>query len=140
MINRRNFVFAWLGYFAVLAAALYGMTEARRWAMAELDTPEARARQREWQEEVARQIADPKSPVKRRAVKADEPPMLKLLRDHFGAACVTNLIAVTIFYWFFTFIIRGVLRAKQLHDRPSDSERAVQMIADDPQSGKGATP
>jgi len=129
MTTRRHHVFAWLGYFAALAVALYGMTEARRWALAELDTPEARARQREWQEAVAKQIADPNSPVKRRPVKSTEPPMLRLLRDHFGAACATNLIAVTIFYWFLTFIIRGTLRAKQLRDRPSDAERVVQMIA-----------
>lgn len=129
MTTRRNHVFAWLGYFAALALALYGMTEARRWAMAELDTPEARARQREWQETVAKQIEDPKYPVKRRPVKSAEPPMLRLLRDHFAAACAVNLLAVTIFYWFFTFIIRGMLRAKQLHARPSDSERVVQMIA-----------
>jgi len=129
MTTRRNHAFAWLGYFAALAAALYGMTEARRWAMAELNTPEARARQRAWQEAVAKQNEDPNTPVKRRPVKANEPPMLLLLRDHFGAACATNLIAVTIFYWFLTFIIRGIFRAKQLSDRPSDAERAVQLIA-----------
>jgi hypothetical protein len=129
MTTRRNFAFVWLGYFAALALALYGMTEARRWAMAELDTPEARARQREWQDAVAKQIDDPKYPVKRRPVKSTEPPMLRLLRDHFAAACAVNLLAVTIFYWFLTFIIRGMLRAKQLHARPSDAERAVQMIA-----------
>lgn len=129
MTTRRNHAFAWLGYFAALALALYGMTEARKWAMAELDTPEARARQREWQDTVAKQIQDPNYPVKRRPVKSAEPPMLRLLRDHFAAACSVNLLAVTIFYWFFTFIIRGMLRAKQLHARPNDSERVVQMIA-----------
>jgi len=129
MTTRRNSAFVWLGYFAALALALYAMTELRRWAMAELDTPEARARQREWQDAVAKQIEDPKYPVKRRPVKSTEPPMLRLLRDHFVAVSVTNMLAVTIFYWFFTFIIRGTLRAKQLHARPSDAERAVQLIA-----------
>jgi hypothetical protein len=128
MQTRRHFLVAWLGYFAALAAALYGMTEARRWAMAELDTPEARERQRVWQDEALRQ-SQGSGPVRRRPVKANEPPMLILLRDHFGAAAATNLIAVTIFYWFFTFIIRGMLRAKQSLSRPSQAERAVELIA-----------
>ncbi|MCE9607141.1 MAG: hypothetical protein K8U03_19830 [Planctomycetia bacterium] len=128
MRTRRNYIFAWLGYFVALAVALYGMTEARKWAMVELDTPEARARQHEWQMEAKLQ-SEGKGPVRRRPVKAGEPPMLILLRDHFGAAAVTNLIAVTVFYWFLTFVIRGALQAKQRSDRPSDAERAAELLA-----------
>lgn len=128
MTTRRAHLTAWIGYFAVIAASLYGMTEARAWALRVLDTPEARAEHEVWREAAKKQSETP-GPVKRRPVKATEPPMLILLRDNFAAAAVTNLIAVTIFYWFFTFVIRGMFQAKRIHEQPSGAERAVEMIA-----------
>jgi len=120
MTSRRTHFVSWLGYFAAIAAALYGMTEARSWAIRELDTPEARARQQVWRDEALRQNSG-SGPVFRRPVKAEEPPMLILLRDHFAAAAVTNLIAVTIFYWFLMFIIRGAFQATKRLDRAGNA-------------------
>ncbi|MGC3969847.1 MAG: hypothetical protein QM775_21705 [Pirellulales bacterium] len=103
----------WLlvGYFLALSAAGGGMYFARGQTLSSLDNAEAVAEWREWQEETKRQAAHPTGPVKRREAKAQEPPMLILMRDHFPAAVLTTLLAVTIFYWFFVLTIRGSMNA-----------------------------
>ncbi|MBA4018178.1 MAG: hypothetical protein C0483_13480 [Pirellula sp.] len=104
------------GYVAALALTVWGMSEARSRTLASLDNAQSNAEWQSWREETIRQSKEV-GPVKRRPAKAQEPPMLILLRDHFAAATVTTMLAVTIFYWFFGLVIRGSAQSKQYGER-----------------------
>ncbi len=99
------------GYVVALALTVWGMGEARSRTLASLDNAQSTAEWQSWREETIRQSQTP-GPVKRRPAKALEPPMLILLRDHFVPVTVTTMLAVTIFYWFFGFAIRGSFQTK----------------------------
>jgi hypothetical protein len=96
-----------IAYAVVIAATTLGMNFARNRTLASFDNTAAKAEWDEWREETKRQAENPSGPVKRREAKAQEPPMLILMRDHFPAAVGTTLLAVSFFYWFFAITIRG---------------------------------
>ena len=102
-------VWAGAGYAVVVAALVFGFQAARERTLADLGTFEAAQQWQAWRAETARQSKSP-GPVARREQRAVEPPMLILMRDHFAAALGTTLLAVTIFYWFLAFILRGIFR------------------------------
>ncbi len=102
-------VWAGAGYTVVVASLVFGFRTARERTLADLGTAEAAQQWQAWRAETARQSKSP-GPVARREQRAVEPPLLILMRDHFAAALGTTLLAVTIFYWFLAFILRGILR------------------------------
>lgn len=113
-----------IAYALVVAATTLGMNFARGRTLASFDNTAAKAEWDQWREETKRQAANPSGPVKRREAKAQEPPLLILMRDHFPAAVGTTLLAVTIFYWFFALTIRGSMRT-QPPDASTDAPRGV---------------
>ncbi|MBL9094951.1 MAG: hypothetical protein JNL96_27285 [Planctomycetaceae bacterium] len=124
----------WLlfAYALVVAATTLGMNVARNRTLASFDNTAAKAEWDEWREETKRQAENPTGPVKRREAKAQEPPMLILMRDHFPAAVGTTLLAVSFFFWFFAITIRGSLRTPP----PNDSTAAPRGIASTAPGGR----
>lgn len=112
-----------IGYAALTAAAVGGVVEARRRTLATLASPEARAEWNAWRDET-RELSASDGPMKRREAKAVEPPLLILLRDHFGAAVGSTVVAVTLFYWFFVFLIRGSLHTPPVGGMPPSEAAA----------------
>lgn len=115
------------GYIIALALTVWWMSEARSRTLASLDNAQSTAEWQSWREETIRQSKET-GPVKRRPAKAMEPPMLILLRDHFVPVTVTTMLAVTIFYWFFGFAIRGSFQTKSRGEQESsdsDNPRAT---------------
>lgn len=105
----RTAIFLWLGYALLLAAAVASIGYARRRVEATLATPEAQAEWEAWRART-QELSRSNDPMKRRPAKAPEPPMLILFRDHYGAAVGSTVVAVTVFYWLFAFLVRGSLR------------------------------
>ena len=58
-----------------------------------------------------------------------EPPLLILLRDHFVPVTVTTMLAVTIFYWFFGFAIRGSFQTKPHGEQASGESTAPEITS-----------
>jgi hypothetical protein len=114
-----------IAYAVVVAATMLGMNVARNRTLTSFDNAAAKASWDEWREETKRLAENPSGPVKRREAKAQEPPMLILMRDHFPAAVGTTLLAVSFFYWFFAITIRGSMRTPA----PNDSTAASRGVA-----------
>lgn len=112
-----------IGYLVALVLTVWGMSEARSRTLASLANAESTAEWQSWREETIRQSQEP-GPVKRRPAKAMEPPMLILLRDHFVPVTVTTMLAVTIFYWFFGFAVRGSFQTKTYGEHASSEADA----------------
>jgi hypothetical protein len=104
----RTAILLWLGYAVLLTAAVTAVSYARRRVEASLATPAAQAEWDAWRART-KELSEGNDPMKRRPAKAPEPPMLILFRDHFGAAVGSTVVAVTVFYWLFVFLIRGSL-------------------------------
>ena len=121
-----------IAYAVVVAATTLGMNAARSRTLDSFDNTAAKAEWDEWREETKRQAANPSGPVKRREAKAQEPPMLILMRDHFPASVGTTLLAVSFFYWFYAITIRGSLRTPP----PDDSTAAPRGVASTASGGR----
>lgn len=96
---RRGLMFWLATYVLVLVGIVALVLQMRSTALREMDTPEAHAQWQKWRESKPNQ--DTSGPVKRRPPKADEPPALMLLRDHFavvmtGAVLFGSLLFGTI--------------------------------------------
>ncbi len=98
-----------LGYVALLASMSGGLWQARRWAMRELSSPEARADWQRWKRHVMETQTRRDAIVKWRAPKSDEPPLLILLRDDFPAVVGGCLLIVSFLYAFLVIVLRGML-------------------------------
>lgn len=122
-MTRATVLFA-IGYAVLTTAAVGGIVEARHRTLATLASPEARAEWDAWRDET-RELSTSDGPMKRREAKAVEPPLLILLRDHFGAAVGSTIVAVTLFYWFLVFLIRGSLQTPAVGELPPRSEAAA---------------
>lgn len=116
-MDNRFLLTAGLGYVATTAVVLCALWIMRGRVMASLGTDRATSQWQEWTAETAR-LSREATPFTRREQKAQEPPMLILLRDHFTAVAVSTLPAMTIFYWFLTAAIRGSLRTRSPAGEP----------------------
>jgi hypothetical protein len=112
-----------IGYVLLLSAAVGGVVEARRRTLASQSSPESQAAWKAWRDKT-RELSTSNDPMKRREAKAPEPPLLILLRDHFGAAVGSTVVAVTLFYWFLAFLIRGSLRTPPVRGMPPSETAA----------------
>lgn len=101
-------IIALLLYIAMDAAVIFGMFQARSYALREFSGQEAQQNWDEWRDAVAKQ-ADGTAPVARKLPKSAEPPTLRLLRDHFEVCLVGAMIATSLLYAMTTFFLLGAL-------------------------------
>jgi hypothetical protein len=98
------------GYVLLLGAILWSLTAARKWALAELATPESIRQWEAWREDV-RQQEQQSGPVRRRVPKSDEPPALVLMRDYFAVSLVGAVLFMTLLYWVIAWFAYGILHS-----------------------------
>lgn len=108
----------WLAYAAVMAALTGTLVWARSAVIARLSTPEALAEWNQWKAG-SQELSRRPGPVALRPAKADEPPALILMRDHFGAILAVSLAIGSFLFGFLAVAIRGSLR-----HRPPVAEHA----------------
>ena len=94
-------------YLLLMAALVGGMFVARDRALAAMGTPEAIAEWRQWKA-ATEEAAKRQEPVKRRVVKANEPPVLLLFRDHFVVITVSLAIVASLLYFFLAMTMTGM--------------------------------
>lgn len=103
---------AWaLVYLVTMAAIVWALLTARRWALAELSRPEAQAQWDQWREEERQRAEAGEGPVARRPPKSIEPPALVLLRDSFAAIIASALVLATVMFAFVMLVVRGAWRS-----------------------------
>ena len=107
--KRANLI--WLAlYLAAITATVAALTGARRWALAELERPEARAQWEKWRQDETRRAAEETgSPVRRRPPKSSEPPTLVLLRDSFPAVVAAAVVIGSVLFGFVMLTVRGMM-------------------------------
>lgn len=99
----------WLAVYATLMAlTVWGLAWSRQRVLLRFGTPDAVAEWRRWAAETRQ--PDPGQPVARRPVKADEPPSLVLMRDHFTAILAVSLVVASMVFAFLSFVAWGVSR------------------------------
>jgi hypothetical protein len=98
------------GYVLLLGAILWSLIAARKWALAELATPESIRQWEAWREDVRQQDQRP-SPVRRRVPKSAEPPALVLMRDYFAVSLVGAVLFMTLLYWVIAWFAYGILHS-----------------------------
>lgn len=101
-----------LGYAALLAAIVWWLFSARRWAQAELTKPESAAAWETWREDVRANQERP-APVQRRVPKSAEPPALVLTRDYFGVILGGALFFSSLLYWVVAWFVTSALSPRQ---------------------------
>lgn len=99
------------GYLATLATIVLLLAWARQWAMDELARPDVQAQWQRWKAEETDRAEAAEGPVRRRPPKSDEPPLLVLLRDHFGGVLAGCLVLGSALYIFTAIVVQGVVRA-----------------------------
>ncbi|HEY3395832.1 MAG TPA: hypothetical protein VGK58_24230 [Lacipirellulaceae bacterium] len=98
------------GYVLLLVAILWSLMAARKWALAELATPESIRQWEAWREDVRQQEQQP-GPVRRRVPKSAEPPALVLMRDYFAVSLVGAALFMTLLYWVIAWFAYGILHS-----------------------------
>ena len=96
------------GYVLLLVAIVWSLMAARKWALAELATPESIRQWEAWREDVRQQDEQP-GPVRRRVPKSAEPPALVLMRDYFAVSLVGAVLFMTLLYWVIAWFAYGIL-------------------------------
>ncbi len=104
------------GYVVSAPLAVWGMSEYRGRMLATFDNPKWAAEWQVWREETIRQSKEG-GPVMRRPAKAEEPPMMILLRDYFVPVAGSMMLAFSIMYWFVGLLFCGSLQSM----RPAES-------------------
>jgi hypothetical protein len=105
-----------LCYVALLAAIIWSLFAARRWAQTELARPESTAAWETWRDDV-RANQDRPAPVQRRVPKSAEPPALVLTRDYFGVILGGALFFSTLLFWVIAWFVSGILNVPASSDR-----------------------
>ena len=110
--RRRSAIIAYVVvYMLTMALIVTALLLARR-NLLEQYGPEQIEEWQRWKADTAhRAIA---SPVERRPVRSDEPPLLVLVRDYFAPIVVTCLAISTVLYWFLALALRGAWRGSAI--------------------------
>ena len=113
MISRpRIRVAVWMiAYVAVIGTVVGSVLSARQRALDELSTPEAQADWETWRQSV-RDEALSDAPVRRRVPGSGEPPLVVLMRDHFGVCMAAAVVISSALFGVIAFTLGGVLRGR----------------------------
>jgi hypothetical protein len=106
----------------VIAAVIWSLIAARRWALTSLATAASVGDWQAWREDVRQQQTEP-GPVSRRVPKSAEPPALVLMRDYFAVCLVGAILFVTVLYWVTAWFISGILKRDVGGVSDADSNR-----------------
>ena len=105
---------AWLiVYLAMIAALVFAILDVRQRTLASFDTPEQRALWAEWKNEAPQVGRSHKNPVEHPEPKADEPPGLLLMRDHFPVVISAGVIFGSLLFGVTMVLIRGIFSRKR---------------------------
>jgi hypothetical protein len=100
----------WLAaYLLLVAAIVWGLVAARRWALAELATQQSLGNWQQWRDDVQSQDKH-LGPTERRIPKSTEPPALVLMRDYFDISLGGAIVFSTVLYWVIVWLFSGALR------------------------------
>jgi hypothetical protein len=108
------------GYLAFTALVVAGLWYAREQVIATFDNPQSQAEWKKWRDETATLAKSSRPAEKRREQKAQEQPILIVMRDNFGACVATSVLMGTIGYWFVVLAARGALRTPPSATPPGD--------------------
>jgi hypothetical protein len=97
-------------YLILLVGIVWGLVSARRWAIAELATPQSTAEWDAWRADV-RAEQDQPTPVRRAIPKSAEPPALVLMRDYFRVSLTGAVLFSSVLFWICTWLLHGMLSA-----------------------------
>lgn len=127
-MSRTSWFAVGLAYALLIAGTVWGLFAAQAWAIRTFATQTEQSNWEEWQKDTqARQDAQD-VPENQRGHQAAEPPMLILLRDHFGGIMVGSLVMLTFVFAFFVFVMRGASRTPP-PDTQADESRRGQPVA-----------
>ena len=101
-------------YALLVVLIVWSLISARRWALAEMATPNSASQWEVWRDDVRKQQAG-SSPVSRRVPKSTEPPTLVLLRDHFAVMLAGAVVFSSVLYWITAWLIIGMLSTPAKH-------------------------
>ena len=105
---------AWLiAYLATITALVFTIVEVRQRTLASFDTTEQRALWDEWKRKAPQAGQSHKNPVKHPQPKADEPPALLLMRDHFPVVMTAGVIFGSLLFGATMVFIRGIFARKR---------------------------
>jgi len=108
--SSRTAVWIWSAcYVLLMAAVIWSLFAARRWALSQLATAESVGEWQVWREDVKRQQGGT-VPVQRRVPKSDAPPAWVLMRDYFAVSLVGAIVFATVLYWIMVWFVTGILR------------------------------
>lgn len=117
----RSSVGIWLwsaGYVALLVAVVCSLFAARRWALADLATPQSIDDWQKWREDVRQQQDEP-GPVRHRVPKSEEPPALVLMRDYFAVSLTGAIVFSSVLYWVIAWLVSGMVAERSNQGNPA---------------------
>lgn len=95
-------------YLMLLGAIVGSLFFARKWALAEMATPDSVGNWQAWRDDVEQQSEHP-GPVQRRVPKSVEPPALVLMRDYFGISLGGAVLFSSLLYWIIVWFAIGAM-------------------------------
>ena len=100
---------AWLiAYLATITALVFTIVEVRQRALASLGTEEQLQHWEKWKNDAPQVGRSHKNPVEHPEPKADEPPGLLLMRDHFPVVMTAGLLFGSLLFGVTMLLIRGI--------------------------------
>ncbi|HEY4233297.1 MAG TPA: hypothetical protein VGM76_07710 [Lacipirellulaceae bacterium] len=97
-------------YAILVVGVVWSLFAARRWALADLATPQSTAEWEAWRADV-RAEQDQPSPVHRAVPKSAEPPALVLMRDYFRVSLTGAILFSSVLFWICSWLLHGMLTA-----------------------------
>lgn len=120
MVSRNQFRWiSWIGFGVLVGAVMWGMFQARNWALRSLGDSVSQQEWTEYRDDVAQWAESSEAPVRRRVPKSSEPPALVLMRDHFAACTLISVVLSSALYATFVFFLGGTLLPKDVPNTSS---------------------
>ena len=104
---------AWLiAYLATVAALVLAILDVRQRTLTSFDTDEQREHWTNWKSDAPQAGRSHKNPVEHPEPKADEPPALVLMRDHFPVVMTAGILFGSLLFGMTMVALRGIFRRK----------------------------
>ena len=100
-------------YLATIAALVFIILETRQRTLASFDTDEQRGYWTHWKSEAQQVGQSHKNPVEHPEPKADEPPALLLMRDHFPVVMTAGVLFGSLLFGMTMVVLRGIFAPKR---------------------------